>query len=306
MRALVTGATGFIGSQIVKDLLARGDEVVAYSRMRQTHANSLPEHANLTVKKGDVNDFDALKLASEGVDAIIHLADVGALETYIKQPELHTQQSLSSFLNILKLVREHNLRFVYASSAAVYGNQEGKLPETTEKKPISPYGAEKSGIEEQAFSYMRMYKISALGLRIFNAYGPGQRIDSTHVGVVARLLDRLKNNQPIQIYGDGSQTRDFIHVEDISTAFCLALDKPEVTGVLNVASGEETKISSLVAMLAELSGQTAQIDYQPERDGDIQYSVADTTEAEQKLGFKAKVTLEQGLKSVVKFSTSEI
>jgi nucleoside-diphosphate-sugar epimerase len=303
-RALVTGGAGFIGSHIVDRLLKDDFEVNVFDDFSSGRLDNLREHLKekrLRVVKGDVRDIEAIKGVVNDVDVVFHEAAlVGVLES-VKNPLLANDVNVNGTLNLLEASFKYDVkRFVLASSAAIYGEQR-TLPirEEAVPRPSSPYAVSKLSAERYSRVYHGTYGLETVVFRYFNVYGDRQAEGSYSAVITAFLNSFMDNGKPV-IHGDGMQTRDFVNVEDVVEANMLAMQKNGAGEVFNVASGSAVTINGLFEVLRDLVGKR---DVQPEhsspREKDIRESCGDISKIRKVLGFKPKVTLEEGLKRVI-------
>jgi UDP-glucose 4-epimerase len=294
MRALVTGAAGFIGSHLVEALLDRGDEVAILDHLTRTprpwFAAALGRGARLHV--ADVRDLAAVRqaFAAEHPDVVLHLAAQVDVRRSVADPPLDVQVNVAGTVSVLEAARETDVRrIVFASSAAAYGDPE-RLP-TSEDAPIaplSPYGASKAAAEWYLAQYSRLHSISAVALRMANVYGPRQD-PHRESGVVAIFCGAAAEDRPVTVFGDGTQTRDYVYVGDVVDAW-LAAAESDVTTALNISTGRETTLLELVELLG------VDREMQPARPGEIARSCLDPTRAATELGWRAHVPLAEGLR----------
>lgn len=273
---LVVGGAGFIGSHTVELLLSEGYHVRVLDNLSTGKRDNLPQcHERLDFILGDMADQTLLHQVCDGVTHILHLAAQVSVIRSQEDPIFSCQQNILAYVGVLEEARKHNARFVYASSAAVYGNPESlPLKEEDQALPISPYGLEKYGNELYADLYGRMHHLSHLGLRYFNVYGPRQDPQSPYSGVISRFIDQAVTHNPLTIRGDGSQERDFIYVKDVARANVAALTG-EAQGTMNIAHGETTTIIDLAKIIHHFIGSPSEIQWVPPLAGDIHRSVAD-------------------------------
>ena len=296
MRILVTGGAGFIGSHTVDALLAAGHRVRVLDNFSAGTPANLPQHPLVDVVRGDIGDRPTVRAALDGVDRVLHLAAQVSVQASVKDPVASAQQNVTGFLHVLDAARAARIkRFVYASSAAVYGHPE-RLPltETSTARPASPYGLEKLINDQYAALYGALFGISCLGLRYFNVYGPRQNPDSPYAGVLSKWQARLAANASLLVYGDGLQTRDFIYVGDVAQANLRALHS-DVSGVLNIASGRSVTLLDLIASMQSVTRRTLAVEHAPRPDGDIVHSTADNRRMLEALGDIAFTPLADGL-----------
>lgn len=301
MKILVTGGAGFIGSHVVDALLKRGDEVVVLDNFTTGSKSNLQNHfgkSGFRLVEGDIRDQKKTRETLEGVDAIIHEAAVTSVPFSIQNPEVTRDVNLEGTLNLLRLALERGAkRFIFASSCAVYGKQK-KLPivEDALPNPLSPYADFKLAAEEQCLKFYRENGLETVVLRYFNVYGPRQS-GGEYAGVMVKFKERLLQNQPPIIYGNGKQTRDFIHVQDVVKATLLAVERDVVGEIFNIGSGKAISIRALCDLFLEVSGKTRlRPVHKPPRAGEIRYSLADVKKAKKILGFKPTVAIKDGVK----------
>lgn len=305
-RILVTGGAGFIGSHIVDRLLKEGFEVTVIDDLSTGRRENLVHNLgrkDLHLIKGDIRDKSLVKRVIEDVDAVFHEAALVSVPRSIENPLLTNEINVSGTLNLLKACVDANVkRFVYASSTAVYGDCK-TLPihENLRPQPISPYAVSKLAAENYVKIYHRVYSLNTVCLRYFNVYGPRQT-HSPYSGVITIFINNLLKNEPPVIYGDGKQTRDFIHVQDVVEANMLGLTKSAAVGeILNVATGTRTTINQLAAMLQQILKTSLKPVYANPRPGDIKHSFADIAKAKKLLGYSPKTSLQKGLTQLVKW-----
>lgn len=303
-RVLVTGGAGFIGSHLVDRLIKEDQEVVVLDNFFNGNIENIKHHLDsgeLSLVKGDVRDSDDVEEAMRDVDAVFHLAALVSVPLSIKKPSLVNGVNVGGTLTLLEACSKADVeRFVYASSCAVYGEaQHLPINEDHPANPISPYAVSKLAAEYYCQVFYESYGLNTLCLRYFNVYGP-RAVGGPYTGVITQFIDRLKRGELPIIYGDGEQTRDFVHVEDIVEASMLALSCQHGVGeVINVGSGRSTTINHLARILMELSGRS---DIKPihvaPRDGDIRSSCADISKTGRVLGYEPRVTLREGLRNL--------
>jgi len=306
---LVTGGAGFIGSHIVDRLLTDGFEVTVIDNLTTGRLKNVTNHQgrkDFHFIKGDIRKFDLVKGILRDVDAVFHEAALVGATCSVENPVLTNEVNVTGTLNLLKACVDSDVkRFIYASSAAVYGKTE-TLPqhEDLTPRPISPYGASKLAAENYVRVFSDVYGLETVCLRYFNVYGPRQTC-SPYSGVITVFINRLLGNQPPIIYGDGEQTRDFIHVRDVVDASMLALARKSTVGeVFNVATGVAATVNRLASALQEIMGKTSlKPVYVNPRMGDIRHSYADISRARRVLGYNPKVSLKEGLAKLVKWYT---
>jgi UDP-glucose 4-epimerase len=293
---LVTGGCGFIGSHLCKELLSRGDAVRVLDDLSTGSRANLPAAAD--VIQGDVADTQAVHEAMAGVDACFHLAAVASVELCNRDRQRAHRTNLIGTTTVFHAAMEAGLIPVaYASSAAVYGNCSSlPLRERSETQPLSAYGEDKLACEVYAQTVGKMHRLPSVGLRLFNVYGPGQDPKSPYSGVISIFCERIRRGEPIDVFGDGRQTRDFIFVADVVTALLRAVDT-RLSGapVFNICTGCGTSVLELASIIASLCNQNLPIRFKPERAGDIGRSYGDPTAATQALGLGGPTELRTGL-----------
>jgi UDP-N-acetylglucosamine 4-epimerase len=303
---LVTGGAGFIGSHIVDRLLDEGVEVRVLDDLSTGEKTNLASHQNnksFRFIEGDIRNFDTVTKAVEDVDAVIHEAALVSVTRSVENPLLSHEINLMGTVNLLKACKEaHVKRFVLASSCAVYGDtQTLPIQENVELKPLSPYAAHKFAAEKYAQKFHKVHGLETVSLRYFNVYGPRQKY-GPYSGVISILINRLLENKAPIIYGDGTQTRDFVNVKDVVEANMLALSKKKAVGeVFNISTGKAITINKLTETIQKIMDKTTlePIHAEP-RLGDIKHSYGDITKAKRKIGYKPRVQLEQGLSELIK------
>ncbi|WP_119461743.1 NAD-dependent epimerase/dehydratase family protein [Rhodospirillaceae bacterium SYSU D60014] len=304
-RYLVTGGCGFIGSHLADALVAGGHDVRILDDLSTGRRSNAPEAAELRI--GDVADPAAVAEAMAGVDGCFHLAAVASVARCNTDWAGAHRVNLTGAINILSAARatdgQARVPVVYASSAAVYGdNPELPLGEDARTLPLSAYGADKLGCELHARAAAIVHDLPTIGFRFFNVYGPRQDPKSPYSGVISIFAGRVGRGDPLQIFGDGEQTRDFVYVDDVVRCVLAGMrrlqdarDETPRAEVMNVCTGAATAVRQLAEVMIDLAGQRVPIEHQPPREGDIKVSVGDPRTAGQRLNFKATVPLREGL-----------
>lgn len=299
-RVLVTGGGGFIGSHTVDLLLEQGFHVIVFDNFSTGKLSNLDLfNPRLEIIQRDISDYYRLVKEMARCDAVLHLAALSSVQKSIEDPIASMKINLMGFINVLQALREMHkpLRFVYASSAAAYGNCD-KLPCNDEdlrsNQVFSPYALEKANNERYAELYEYLYGIKSLGLRYFNVYGKRQDPKSPYSGVISQFISKYQNRKPLTIFGDGEQTRDFIHVSDIARANLLSLQS-DYGGVLNIATGQPESLNSMVKYIEKAGKGAARVEYTEAKKGDIKDSYASVDKAAKHLNFKAEMPLEKGI-----------
>lgn len=303
-RILVTGGAGFIGSHTIDLLLQTGWQVVVLDNLFSGKLENLNlAHPDLEFIQGDVLEYPLLEDLLANCQAVLHLAAIVSVPYSIENPIYSFQVNTQGFLHIIQGIRKirRPIRLVYASSAAVYGNAD-LLPcrddAPLSSAPLSPYALQKIQAEEHARLYEQLYGVKSLGLRYFNAYGSRQDANSPYSGVISYFLAAYQNDKELVLFGDGQQSRDFIHVTDIAKANLLAL-KSDYSGVLNIATGKAQTLLKLIEYIESAGDKSAKLRMEPARDGDIKHSYAAITLAEKYLGFKYSLSLKEGIQQLL-------
>ncbi len=297
---LVTGGAGFIGSNIVEALLARGDEV----RVIDDFSNGLRSNiedlgGDVDLLECDIRDSDAVARAMVGVDGVLHLAALGSVPRSIDDPATSHAVNVNGTLNVLIAARDAGVRrLVYSSSSSVYGANPA-LPkvETLPTAPVSPYAASKLAAENYTRVFAGIYGLETVSLRYFNVFGPRQRPDSAYAAVIPAFMHCALASTSASIDGDGEQTRDFTYVANVVRANLLALEAgAEVVGdVFNVACGERYSLLDILAAIEDASGKRVERVHGPPRQGDVRDSLADISKAEKSLGYSPVVSFGDGM-----------
>lgn len=302
--ALVTGGAGFIGSHLVEVLDGDGWRVRVLDDFSTGSEENLARVADrIEVQRGDVRDEQAVRAATAGVDVVFHEAAIASVPRSIAEPLLADSVNLSGTLRLLEAARHNGVRrVVFASSSAVYGN--GATPpvrETDPPAPISPYGVQKLASEHYLRLYADLHGLETVVLRYFNVYGNRQDPRSDYAAVVPVFLTAAATGRAIAIHGDGQQSRDFIHVEDVARANRLAADAPDASGgVFNVASGRATTVSELAEGVVAAAERRLAVVHEGAREGDIRESWAAVDAARKRLGFEARIGLEDGIQRTLR------
>lgn len=300
MRVLVTGGAGFIGSHLCDALLRRGDAVRVLDDLSTGSRANLP--AAVTLIEGDIADPTAAAAALEGVDGCFHLAAIASVERGVTDWIGTHRTNLTGTITLFDSIRRgRTIPVVYASSAAVYGDAETvPIGEDTERRPLSAYGADKYACELHARVAGHVHGIPSTGLRFFNVYGPRQDPASPYSGVISIFCRRIVQGTPIDVFGDGRQTRDFVCVDDVVAALLAAMPRARTEApVFNVCTGVATSVLDLARLIARLSGRTAEIHHRAPRAGEIRHSIGRPERARAGLGLADPIPLEDGLPNVL-------
>jgi UDP-glucose 4-epimerase len=298
---LVTGGAGFIGSHLCDALVARGDTVRVLDDLSTGRRTNLP--SGVTLLEGDVADPERVGEALEGADGCFHLAAVASVEKGMTDWLGTHRTNLTGTITVFEMIRRQGRRIpvVYASSAAVYGDVAAlPITEATPCRPLSAYGADKYGCELHARVAGVAHGIPSMGLRFFNVFGPRQDPQSPYSGVISIFCQRILHGQPIAIFGDGLQTRDFIYVGDIVRALIAAMERSsDAAPVFNVCSGTPSSVEALATLIADLAGRSLDVQKRPPRVGEIRHSIGDPAPASDALGLLGRTSLRDGLAQVM-------
>ncbi len=296
-KVLITGGAGFIGSHLVEALVDARYKVCVYDNLSSGELKNLEsviEHIDFV--EGDILNFRLLKEASKGCCCIFHLAAISNIAESIENPFHAHQVNTLGTLNVLEAARTHHARVVYSSSAAIYGDNP-TLPkeEGLSAEPISPYGTQKLLGEHYLGYYHRFHGVEGVALRYFNVYGLRQNPASPYSGVITKFKERLDQHQAPVIYGDGSQTRDFVYVRDVVMANLLSMTTSLPFAILNVGTGTPVSVLELASEMTNMLGQARNFQFESKRDSDILHSVCDPSRAKKVLGFESLTHLSEGL-----------
>ncbi len=298
MRILVTGGSGFIGSHVVEHYQGRG-EVVVLDDLRTGHRKNL-EHLDCRFVEGSILDKPLVDEVMQEVDFVFHLAALVSVPESMSLPGETVDINVLGLLNVLESARKHGVKkLCFASSAAVYGENpiQPKL-ETMAPEPLSPYAITKLDGEYFCGLYTRGKRLPTACLRFFNVFGPRQDPNSAYAAAVPIFLHRARKNEPITIYGDGGQTRDFVYVKDIVGALAFAAETPGVEGVFNAGYGTAVTVGELAREIVRLTGSRSEIRHEPVRAGDIRHSAADSSKL-RAAGWKPLFDVQTGLRAIV-------
>jgi nucleoside-diphosphate-sugar epimerase len=300
MKYLVTGGAGFIGSNLVDELVRRGDSVVVLDDLSTGKESNLDRvRDKIDFSFGSIVDLATVQSACNGVDYVIHLAARASVPKSVANPIETNKVNIDGTLNVLVAARDAKARrFVYAASSSAYGESE-KLPktETMPPVPISPYGVTKYVGELYAQVFGRVYGLENASIRYFNVFGPRQDPTSQYSGVLSRFMLALIRNEPPVIYGDGEQSRDFTYVENVVDETLRACEAQGASGkVFNGGTGARITLNEVVKLLEKISGKKIRPKYEAPRTGDILHSQADISLARKTLGYEPRVLFEEGLR----------
>jgi len=301
LSVLVTGGAGFIGSHLVDRLLAEGIGVTVLDNLQGGFFENIRHNvgrSDFHFVEGDIRDVGLVQKLVKGVDAVFHYAALVSVPDSIRDPLLTNDVNVNGTLDLLKAcVTAKVRRFVFASSSAVYGEAETlPLKEDCPLAPISPYGVSKLAAEKYVTVFNKVFGLGTVCFRFFNVYGSRQS-DGSYSGVITRFMSRIASDTAPEIFGDGEQTRDFVHVQDVAEANVLSLKSEEIAGeTFNIGTGVATSVNQLASVLLEITGKAhLRLEHSKPRKGDIEHSVADISKARKKLGYSPKISLKDGL-----------
>ena len=303
MNILVTGGAGFIGSHLVRHLLAKGEKVTALDNLSTGLAENLPPEAEFI--EMDILDERLKKVVAAGAfDAIVHLAAQTMVDISVKDPLFDARENLLGTVHVLEAARAANVkRIVFASTAAAYGDvKEDDLPvrEAQPTEPMSFYGLSKLSVEKYLAMYHQLYGLEYVVLRFANVYGERQG-DGGEGGVISIFAKAVAEGRDITIYGDGEQTRDFVYAGDIAEGIVAALQTEEVNAAYNLSTQTETSLRELVSLLSEICGREIVPKYGAEREGDIYKSMLSNSRARRGLDWQPATTLAEGLRRTYEY-----
>ncbi|AQW70120.1 NAD-dependent epimerase/dehydratase family protein [Pseudomonas fulva] len=297
---LITGGAGFIGSHLSDALLARGYAVRIVDDLSTGKRDNLQlGHPLLELVEGDVADAELVQRAAAGCQAVVHLAAVASVQASVDDPVRTHQSNFIGTLNVCEAMRVHGVRRVlFASSAAVYGNNgEGQsIAEDTPKAPLTPYAVDKLASEQYLDFYRRQHGLEPVIFRFFNIFGPRQDPSSPYSGVISIFSERALQGQPITVFGDGEQTRDFLYVGDLVQVMVQALEQAQVEeGAVNIGLNQATSLNQMLAALQQVVGSLPAVSYTTPRSGDIRHSRADNRRLLARFDFKRATSMVEGL-----------
>ena len=305
-RFLVTGGAGFIGSNLCEFLLAQGYFVRCLDNFSTGHRKNIAPlllHDRFELLEADIRDASACLSACSGIDFVLHQAAWGSVPRSIEQPLLYEEINIRGTLQMLEAARQAGVKkFVYASSSSVYGDNPD-LPKREEKtgQVLSPYALTKRTCEEYAGLYTRLYGLDTYGLRYFNVFGKNQDPNGVYAAVIPKFIALLRQNIIPEIYGDGTQSRDFTYVGNVINANLLAClaDGDAAGQAYNIGCGGQQTLLSIYQSICEMLGKNIQPLYRPARSGDIKHSNADITKAAQTLGYHPQYSIDAGIRLTI-------
>jgi len=301
MKAFVTGGVGFIGSHVVDMLLALGAKVTVYDNFSTGKKSNLPDDKSVSIIKGDIRKESALIRSMKGHDMVFHLAaDVGNVKS-IENPRLNAEINVDGTINVMTAAKKAKVKkVIFSSSCAIFGEtQKMPIDERHSCYPVSPYGVSKLAAERYALNLGMLYGIDVVALRYFNVYGPRQ-IYSPYSNVIPIFINNSLRGKPLTIFGDGKQTRDFIHVKDVAKANILAADSKAV-GTFNIATGKKHDVNQLAHLILKATQKRVPVQHVKPRPGEVMDSQASIKKAKKLLKYTPSFSLENGIRDYYKW-----
>jgi UDP-glucose 4-epimerase len=305
MNFLITGVAGFLGSNLSNYLVREAHQVRGLDDLSAGDPESLSPEVLFT--RGDVNDRPKLWTLLQDVDCVYHLAARVSVPESVLYPREYNATNVGGTVSLMEAMRDVGVRrVVFISSGAVYGDQgEQPLRENAAPNPRSPYAVSKLAAEYYVHTIGNLWGIETVSLRVFNAYGPGQRLPPSHAPVIPNYLRQTMRGSTLVMHGDGSQTRDYIYVDDVISAMISAATAPGINhSVINIGSGTETSIRDLVRLIMEVTGVKVEAIVNPQNDPGVSRMCASINLANEKLGYQPRFSLEQGLRLTLERDTN--
>jgi UDP-glucose 4-epimerase len=303
-RVLVTGGAGFIGSNLVRALLERGDDVRVLDNFSTGNRVNL-DGLDIDIVEGELRSYERVHNAVRTTEVVYHLGALGSVPRSVQDPLTSSAVNIEGTLNVLLAARDEDVRrVVFSSSASVYGSSR-QMPTTEDwpPDPVSPYGVAKLAAERYCVSFSRVYEsFESVVLRYFNVFGPRQSPSSQYAAAVPLFITQIAAGEPITVYGDGEQSRDFTYVGNVVDATILAGEAENVSGeIINVAAGAPASVNGVADTIGTILGKPVERRHSPSRAGDLRDSWADLSKAEAVLGYRPHIDLETGLRRTVDF-----
>jgi UDP-glucose 4-epimerase len=307
MKVLVTGGAGFIGSNLCALLLSEGYDVTVIDSLLSGHAKNLEPLKAVDFVEADVRDASAVEKAMDGAELVFHLAASVGNKRSIDDPRTDADINVMGTVTVMEAARKAKVRRVVVSSSAGTFGELKTLPiaEDHPVDPDTPYGASKLFQEKFSLSYSKLYDMGVVCLRYFNVYGLNQRFDA-YGNVIPIFAYRMLRGETVTVFGDGEQTRDFVHVKDVARANYQSALADGVSGAFNLGSGTRLTINELITLMQRVSGVNADVVHAGPRPGDVRHSMADITAASTMIGFKPSVELEAGLRDYMAWLKTEL
>ena len=298
MEYVVTGGAGFIGNNIVRRLIKNNHSVKIIDNLHSGKKSNLSDiYDKIELIEMDIREYDKLRKICKNANGIFHEAALTIVQDSFTKKDEYYDVNVKGTENVLKIAKEFDIKVVFASSSSTYGNSKIiPIKENVVRNPINPYGETKFQAELLAEKYANL-GVRVIGLRYFNIFGKGQTI--SYAGVITKFLYNIKNKEPLKIFGNGEQIRDFVHVEDVALANILAMESHINSGIYNVGTGIPTSINQLAKIMIEISQQNLKINNVNALEGDVENSLADMSLTNEKLNWNAKVELQEGLRKLI-------
>ena len=299
MKYVVTGGAGFIGNNIAKLLIKKGQDVDIIDNLHTGRKENLKEIIDkINFYQIDIQNKNDLEKIIKNCDGIFHEAALTAVPESFEKPKEYHDVNVIGTKNIFEIAQKENIRAVYASSSSIYGDVKNTpIKENADRKPINPYGQTKLD-DELLAEKLSKNNVSIIGLRYFNVYGIGQI--GSYAGVITKFLENIKNQKSFIVNGNGNQIRDFIHVKDIAQANITAMESKTKNGFFNIGTGIPTSINDLAKLMVELSNHKHEIIHGPQLEGDIEISQADMDFTNKSFNWSHKINLKEGLRDLIK------
>jgi len=301
---LVTGGAGFIGSNIAEAIARRGDRVRVLDNFTTGRRENLAGLEQVEVVEGDLRNPPDVKRAVAGVEGVFHEAALRSVPRSVDDPLSSNEVNITGTLNLLMACREAKVRrVVYASSSSAYGD-DPTLPkvETLPAVPISPYAISKLAAEHYCRTFARLYGLETVSLRYFNVFGPRQNPESKYSAVIPKFLEQALARIPLEIHGDGEQSRDFTYIDNVVQGNLKAMDAPGVSGeVFNVACGARFTLLDIADAIGKFLGRELERNHVASRPGDVRHTLADISKAQRMLGYRPEVTFEDGIRRTCEY-----
>ena len=303
MKIFVTSGGGFIGRYIVESLNHQ-NEVTIFENFSNSSKQEISYLLQDGVKlvQGDLTHLELLQKVVRDYDLVIHLAAKIDIEESIKNPHLSNEINVQGTINLLKACIDNRVpKFITASSAAIYGDpEETPVTEDTIPNPVSPYAADKLAMEAYVRAFANTFDLDSISLRFFNVYGKGQR--SAYAGVITKFMQKIASNNPLVIFGDGKNTRDYINIEDLVQGISKAIVHIEgMKGrTYNIATGKSVSVNELAELMLSISGKNLEIQYAPPREGDLRFSEANIQRAVDELYYSPRISFQEGLTKLLR------
>lgn len=302
---LVTGGAGFIGSNLVKTLLEKGESIRVVDDLSTGKLENIkPFLEKIDFIQKSLTDYETCLKAIDGIDYILHQAAIPSVPRSVDNPIRSNDANVTGTVNLLTAAKEKKIkRVIYAASSSAYGNIEvSPKVETLTPEPRSPYAVSKLAGEYYCRAFYECYGLETVALRYFNVFGPNQDPTSQYSAVIPKFITCILRDQPPPVYGDGTQSRDFTYVENNVTANLLACTAPKAAGeMMNIACGENTNLLELIRMINEILGKDIEPAFQAPRSGDVKHSLADIAKAREILGYETVVPFREGLERTIEW-----